>query len=249
VIDELLRKNYEYNAWARGGIIRNAPLGVWSGFACSAPFSFHDPKVKPLLEAFSAYERNEVVKPLIADLDRRGIAGDIIEFGVARGFNIDLLATVSEELGSDRRIYGFDSFEGLPEPEPGRDLLGYHRGRYAVPLEAAQARIRASERPNIHLVKGWLAETLKNEPALSIPAVAYARIDVDLYKSTLECLDYLAPRLTDQAVLVFDEWTYDLGTGETGAFFEWSRKHPEFSFDFIFSGMIGRLYLRTVKAG
>lgn len=246
--DELLRKNYEYNQWARGGgILENCPLGAWQGFAASAPFSFTSPRTARLLEAFTAYEKDEVIRPLMVDLEQRGIPGDIVEFGVARGYNIDLLASVCEEIGSSRRIFGFDSFEGLPEPAPGRDIPSYRKGQYAVPLAAALERVRADERPNIRLIQGWLADTLKEEPALSIPKIAYARIDVDLYQSTLECLDYLAPRLVDHAVLVFDEWTYDLETGETRALFEWSRDHPEFRFKFIFSGVVGRFYLRVIR--
>jgi len=55
----------------------------------------------------------------------------------------------------------------------------------------------------------------------AVREIALARIDCDLYAPAVECLDYLAGRLSDQSVLVFDDWTFDLAKGETRAFAEW----------------------------
>src|ERR1700704_3675287 len=48
------------------------------------------------------------------------VGGDICEFGVAQGATSKLLA--SELLDSDRHLFLFDSFEGLPPPSP-EDVL------------------------------------------------------------------------------------------------------------------------------
>ena len=48
------------------------------------------------------------------------IPGDIVECGVGRGRSILILATLNDLLSSSesgqRKIYGYDSFAGFPEP-------------------------------------------------------------------------------------------------------------------------------------
>ena len=40
--------------------------------------------------------------------------GNIFEFGVFRGATLIAVALILRELGSKKKIYGFDSFEGFP---------------------------------------------------------------------------------------------------------------------------------------
>ena len=42
------------------------------------------------------------------------IAGDIFEFGVFRGSSLIAMALLLKKLGSDKKVYGFDSFGGFP---------------------------------------------------------------------------------------------------------------------------------------
>jgi len=44
--------------------------------------------------------------------------GDIFEFGVYRGFSLLTMGLLLKKLGSDKVIYGFDSFSGFPEYVP-----------------------------------------------------------------------------------------------------------------------------------
>ena len=44
------------------------------------------------------------------------IDGDIIECGVGRGVSLFTMGNISNLIGLDRKLYGFDSFEGFPEP-------------------------------------------------------------------------------------------------------------------------------------
>ena len=55
----------------------------------------------------------------------RSVPGPILEFGVATGRTINHLASLTAE-----QIYGFDSFEGLPEDW----RTGYSKGRFAQAL-------------------------------------------------------------------------------------------------------------------
>jgi hypothetical protein len=164
--------------------------------------------------------------------------GCVVEFGTYQGRWINYLAEVGQ-----RVIHGFDSFEGLPEPSD-HDLDCWHAGQFAVDYETVCANVRSKERPWIKLHKGWFSETIPTPEVQAISDICFARIDCDLYEPTVEVLDYLTHRLTNGALLAFDDWTFDLEKGETRAFDEWSRRVP-LRFEFLdFSGM-GSLFVRV----
>jgi hypothetical protein len=63
---------------------------------------------------------------------------------------------VTEQLRLRRRIYGFDSFEGLSEPHAERDLDFWRKGQYTCSLEQVAKNVQAAARPRIKLVKVFL---------------------------------------------------------------------------------------------
>ena len=95
------------------------------------------------------------------------------------------------------------------------------------------------------LFPGFFADSLKREPATEVGPVAYARIDCDIYEATRDCLDYLGPRLSHGAVLVFDDWPHELEYGEARAFSEWLPTAPNLRFEFLFFGTWGHFYTRV----
>jgi hypothetical protein len=71
-------------------------------------------------------------------------AGDVFEFGVSSGESFLQFL----DRCPDRQIYGFDSFEGIPE-----DWWTRPKGTFAAPPPQFT-------NPNGHLVKGWYDESL-----------------------------------------------------------------------------------------
>lgn len=51
------------------------------------------------------------------------IDGDIVEAGVFRGSSLIAIAMYLKQIGSDKKIYGFDSFEGFPPVYDAKDDL------------------------------------------------------------------------------------------------------------------------------
>lgn len=49
------------------------------------------------------------------------IPGDIAEFGVFRGASLLATAILLKQLGSSKHVYGYDTFEGFPNPAPQDD--------------------------------------------------------------------------------------------------------------------------------
>ena len=99
------------------------------------------------------------------------------------------------------------------------------------------------------MIKGFFAQSLRDPEAQAVGHIAYARIDCDIYEPALDCLRYLAPRLADGAVLVFDDWPHRIDIGEGRAFAEWLPTVPHLRVEFLFFGTYGHFYLRVWHRG
>ena len=144
-----------------------------------------------------------------------------------------------------RRVYGFDSFEGLSEPHPEHDHPFWKKGQYACSFEQVSQNLPTAQRPRIKLVKGFFEKSLRGPEAQLAERFCYARIDCDIYPPALECLRYLPHRLVDGAILVFDDWPHARGLGEQLALEEWIPTVPHLEFEFLFYGSIGHFYTRV----
>lgn len=144
------------------------------------------------------------------------VAGDVVECGVGMGTTFVMLAYLA---GSDRRrLRGFDSFAGFPEPtEHDRSWRNPQAGEWKVNPEDIWNRLRESGIPDefpdlsITISPGLLAEMLPKEPPYEI---AFLHLDVDLYASYRDGLQYLFPRVVPGGIVLFDEYR------------EYSSQHP-----------------------
>ena len=143
----------------------------------------------------------------------RQLDGLVMEFGVFRAHTLNYLAAKTGQT-----VYGFDSFEGLPEFW--RDGIG--KGAFALD---SLPRVR----PNVVLLNGWFDERLPKFllDLDSSDPMSYLHIDCDLYSSTTTVLRLLAPRILPGTVIVFDEFFNYPGwqQGEFRAFVEFCDEH------------------------
>jgi hypothetical protein len=117
----------------------------------------------------------------------------VVEIDQRRGRRV-LGRTISHIAGLTERVYGFDSFEGLPEDW----RSGFVKGAFAGDLPPVP--------PNAVLIKGWFEKTLPEFLGKQQGPVAFLHIDCDLYSSTKTIFDLLAPRIVRGTVIVFDEY-------------------------------------------
>ncbi|MFI5415595.1 MAG: class I SAM-dependent methyltransferase, partial [Candidatus Lutacidiplasmatales archaeon] len=132
-----------------------------------------------------------------------------LEFGVFRGESLNFLA-----LRFDERLYGFDSFEGLPT----RWGIEYKAGSFSTAGAVPEVGT------NVTLVRGLFSDTLP--PFLNVHpdgAVSFLHIDSDLYDSARVVLEALRPRIRVGTVIVFDEYCGALPDDEARAFREFIR--------------------------
>lgn len=145
-------------------------------------------------------------------------AGLYLEFGVFKGASINYWAPKV-----NAKVYGFDSFDGLPEFW--RD--GYGKGAFKVdglpPVP-----------PNVELVKGWFSDTLPKFLEEHGEMISFLHIDCDLYSATQTIFAYCEPRLQTGSVIVFDEYFNYPGweMGEFKAFHEFLER-SSFGYEYI----------------
>lgn len=160
------------------------------------------------------------------------VPGVIIEAGTRWGRKLATLISlrgVYEPYNINRRIIGFDTFEGFLEigAEDG-DAPAVHRGAFTASLGYREylqkvLTVQEQESPLSHvqrfeIYEGDIAETLpqflNSNPEVLI-ALVY--LDLDLYKPTRAVLEAISPRLVRGTVLAFDQVGHPEFPGETRA--------------------------------
>ena len=152
------------------------------------------------------------------------LRGELAECGVYRGGSALLLCHVI--VGTGKRLYLFDSFEGLPTPQPDKDGGWFEEGQFAIDTVDSVKHLLRDFEEFTEVRKGWFPETFGG---LEDASYAFAHIDVDLYRSALDCCEHFYPRLVPGGVLLFDEYGFATAPGEREAvdeFFADKRESP-----------------------
>ncbi|MBS1860922.1 MAG: class I SAM-dependent methyltransferase [Actinobacteria bacterium] len=161
------------------------------------------------------------------------IPGAYAEFGVWTGRTFVEAWRAGKVDEMPRRYFAYDSFEGLPEVE-GADQTGrWETGEFSHSRRAFEARLRRARVPSrdVEIVEGFFDATLL--PTVPEPReVAIAWVDCDLYVSTVPVLCFLTDRLSQGAIILFDDWFCfkgDAAAGEQKACNEWLARNPQIS--------------------
>lgn len=188
------------------------------------------PKVKPTptqtdLTAMNGYTMSglavvEKLYRLGQDVAGRNIAGDFVECGVCDGGSA---AALAYGLGDcDRRVWLYDSFEGLP---PTTGLDGQFAETYVGACVGSEERVREAlaiaRIPNHRVVirRGWFQDTFQQ----ALPdSVALLHVDADWYESVLLSLDTFYDRVPDGGVILLDDFGHWEGCRE--AFYDFAQQ-------------------------
>jgi hypothetical protein len=145
--------------------------------------------------------------------DKSLSAGAIVECGTWKG---GMSAGLLSVCRGQRDFYFFDSFEGLPPPQPvdGERALQWQQNTHApeyhdnnrADRSAFEALVRSVARGDqtVHVRNGWFSETLKGFEAKS--GIALLRLDGDWYSSTMDCLEALYDQMLPGGVIIIDDY-------------------------------------------
>ncbi|MGH9465167.1 MAG: TylF/MycF/NovP-related O-methyltransferase, partial [Thermoanaerobaculia bacterium] len=158
--------------------------------------------------------------------------GDYLEFGVYQGNSLIQAHHAITEEGLDHvRLFGFDSFAGLPETAAAEGV--WSNGQYRIDVDFTRQRLaeHGVEAGRTVLVPGFFAETLTEQwrRKHAVEQAGVIMIDCDLYSSAKEALDFCAPIIGREAVVLFDDW-HATGEkeGEQRALAEFLDENPHF---------------------
>jgi O-methyltransferase len=175
----------------------------------------------------TSFERMYALYKATEYIHQAGIPGDIVECGVWRGGSMMLVANKLLQLQtSDRNLYLFDTFEGLPRPDDKQDVDIW--GNRAIDgwlpkrtseeashwAEAGEEEVRANmlstgyPEARLHFVKGMVEETI---PGQAPDEIALLRLDTDWYQSTKHELEHLFKRLSPHGILIIDDYGHFQG--------------------------------------
>ena len=108
-----------------------------------------------------------------------------------------------------RKMYAFDSFQGLPDLHPkdrNGSLVEGKPGEYAASEQTFISnlkRFKVYDNKTVVISKGWFNETCPISP---VQKIAFLRMDGDLYASTMDVLQGLYHRVSPGGFVYVDDY-------------------------------------------
>lgn len=154
-----------------------------------------------------------IIHAIVAGM--REMAGDIAEVGVYAGSSTRMIC----EAKGDKRLHVCDTFAGLPEPT--REDRGVEtRGCYACGLDSIRAYLAGF--PNVEYHVGFCPDSIRE--SLADTRFCFVHLDVDLYSSTKQCLEWFFPRLVPGGILLSHDYSVLEGVRQAFAEFTVGRR-------------------------
>jgi hypothetical protein len=140
---------------------------------------------------------------------------NIIEFGCYKGGSVLFLATLLRRLFPEAKVYGLDTFGGMPSGDRSVDFHG--AGDFSdTDIESIRKAARRLGLENLILVKGLVQDTFPGELPVDL-AFGLAHIDLDLYQPIKYVQDVVWDRMTPGGYVVYDDATASTCIGATQA--------------------------------
>ncbi|GAB4388218.1 MAG: TylF/MycF/NovP-related O-methyltransferase [Thermodesulfovibrionales bacterium] len=147
------------------------------------------------------------------------IPGDVAEVGVYKGGTARLLCKTLGPAG--KTLHLFDTFSGMPPTDRARDLHG--EGDFSdTSLESVRKYL--GDCGDVRLYEGIFPATAK---PVEDTAFSLVHVDVDVYKSAMDCCEFFYPRVQRGGFMVFDDYGFRSCPGLKTAVDEFFAGKPE----------------------
>lgn len=134
--------------------------------------------------------------------------GDAAEVGVYIGGSAAVIASTLRH----KNVHLFDTFKGIPFATEEDNVHG--KGDFNMPLHITQMNLRYYENVVYH-VGEFPLDTACDVENLKF---CFVSIDVDIYKTTKDCLEFFYPRLVPRGILIItDDYGFRCCEGVTKA--------------------------------
>ncbi len=149
------------------------------------------------------------------------LKGNIAELGVYKGGSARLLSELFSKQVSDKKIFLFDTFMGLPKHD---ELVDHHREGDLGDTSFENVKLFLKDFSNVYFHQGLFSETLSR---IENELFCFVHIDVDLYSSIIECCSFFYPRLIKGGIIIFDDYGFISCPGAKKAVDEFFQDKPD----------------------
>ena len=139
------------------------------------------------------------------------LPGDLAECGVWQGSTLIPTALYVRRRALDKRVLGFDSFQGLNQMvahdaaldgdhDDRKRVGGFSDTSYGAVAERVQ---RFDVAQTVTLVPGYFQDTL---PQYAGARFCFVHLDCVIYESYKQCLEFFYPRMSEGGIILIDEY-------------------------------------------
>ena len=162
--------------------------------------NFHNERIDPSIINFDQIT-NLVI--YLNDSINQNIEGDVTEFGCYVGESSKYLMKTLLENNSDKKLYVYDSFEGLPPLSKWEEGTGWREGTLKSTEQILISNFVENNLPPPIIHKDWF----KNVPEDMLPKkISFAFLDGDFYDSIYDSLNKIFDRVSDGGYICFHDY-------------------------------------------
>jgi O-methyltransferase len=157
-------------------------------------------------------------------LDAR-TGGDVVEFGCYKGTTSLFLARMLAKTNSDKKLFLYDSFAGLPEksrPDLSRVGEEFRAGELAATKKDLLKTFAKNNLTRPIVVKSWFSEIREEQLPREI---SFAFFDGDFYESIRDSFAKCNDKFAAGATIIVDDFANEKLPGAARAVDEWRAKN------------------------
>jgi len=161
----------------------------------------------PIISDQMTKKRLTIILRCLALTLEQNIAGDIVEFGCYKGTtSLFINRVMNLSNASTKELHVYDSFDGLPAKTiKDASVAGsdFKAGELKTSKRDLVRNFKKAGLKPPHIHKGWFDE-LKDKELPS--TIAFAFLDGDFYRSIVDSLGLVWPRLANGGMVVIDDY-------------------------------------------
>lgn len=152
-----------------------------------------------LVDKYRCYELRQLIEQCSK------IPGDIIEVGVRRGWSVALIAKKVQSLKLDATVYACDTFTGVVKAtEHDSDYNGWEHADTS--LQIVNEIFQLLKLDNIQTLVGIFPD--ESSSKIEHSTFRFCHIDVDVYQSAKDIVEWIRPKLSKGGMIVFDDYGF-----------------------------------------
>ena len=197
-------RNYRKNIgkFAYDKVLPHANFAPWLNHA-DFQSVFQKIKSNTLVDVFRCFE----LWQLVEQCEKNPLPGAYIEIGTWRGGTAGIIGSQLKALNSDNLLYVADTFKGVVKTSAADSA--YTGGEHSDTSRSLVEELLFNKLSlkNIQILEGIFPDDTQH----LIPAEAqfkFCHIDVDVYQSAIDIVDWIWPKLQVGGMIVFDDYGF-----------------------------------------